>query len=470
LFARLLKYSVDSCQQVWQILDMQAHAKDGNGSKPGPKGKGLFRIVEFTNPSGNVAFRVTGWTLDGQRIRQNFSEHGEAVAKLQELEIQSANLESAARPVVTRLTPEQAAEAEAAFKALEGKFPDCPPARLGEAVRYYLDNYREPVRKITVEDAFKLFIQECEARNLRPLTITNLKGKTKELRDTYGKRNVSEIGADTLRELIFKPTRGAKARDNYRRVSHGFFEWARRERYCATNPAAAIAPIKADRGEPAVLTPEQASELLEAARTHKEGELVPYVALALFAGLRPTELARLEWHRINLKGKAITIGSDIAKMRSKRIVEMSDNLREWLAPYAVTQAPIVGSNFRRDFDAVKAIAGWGGASRKPETVKETKRKFKPDTLHNRELKAAEKAKAQTELKPWTQDVMRHSAISYHLARYQHEGKTATWAGNSPDMVQRHYKGLVTKPEARRFWKLSPPSNRKPGQPKTAKAV
>jgi integrase len=429
---------VDSCQIVWQLVDMQQHAKDGNGSKPGPKGKGLFRVVEFTNASGSQAFRVTGWTLDGERIRQNFADHAAAVSKLQELEIQSANLESAARPVVTRLTPEQAAEAEAAFKALDGK-------PLGQAVRYYLDNYREPVRKITVADAFKLFIVECEARNLRPLTLTNLTGKTKELRDTYGKRNVSEIGADTLREVIFKPTRGPKARDNYRRAIHGFFEWARKQGYCADNPAAKITPIKADRGEPAILTPEQAAALLDAARTYKGGLLVPYVSLALFAGLRPTELSRLTWERVNLKSRSITIGSDVAKMRAKRIVEMSDNLREWLAPYVVTGTPIVGPNFRRDIDAVKASAGWGGRSKGQTKTKE-------------------------DLKPWTQDILRHSAISYHLARYQHEGKTATWAGNSPDMVQRHYKGLVTKTHASRFWRILPPSNRKTGQRTTAKAA
>jgi integrase len=434
LFAGFLKRHVDICHACWQILDMQSHAT--NGSRPGPKGRNQFRIVEFTNPSGNTVFRVTGWTLDGERVRQNFASHPEAVSRMQELEIHAANLQTAARPVVTRLTPEQAAEAEAAFNQLDGK-------PLLDAVRYYLDNYRDPVRKITVADAFERFIAECEARNLRPLTLTNLRGKTKELRDTYGKRNVSEIGADTLREVIFKPTRGPKARDNYRRAIHGFFEWARKQGYCADNPAAKITPIKADRGEPAILMPEQAAALLDAARTYKGGVVLPYTALALFAGLRPTELARLAWERINLKSRTITIGSDVAKMRGKRLVEISDNLREWLSPFAVAKPPIVGPNFRRDFDAVKATAGFGGRSHKSKSG---------------------------ELQPWTQDILRHSAISYHLARCQHEGKTATWAGNSPDMIQRHYKGLVTQAQARRFWKIEPPSNRKILQLATTKAA
>jgi hypothetical protein len=51
--------------------------------------------------------------------------------------------------------------------------------------------------------------------------------------------------------------------------------------------------------------------------------------------------------------------------------------------------------------------------------------------------------------------MRHAAISYHLAKSQHEGQTATWAGNSPTVVQQHYKGLVKEADARDFWSLLP---------------
>jgi hypothetical protein len=258
LFAGFLKMPVDSCQLIWQLVDMQAHAT--NGSKPGPKGKGQFRILEFINASGSKAYRVTGWALTGERVRQNFSDHAAALARMQELEIQSANLESAARPVVTRLTPEQAAEAEAAFAELDGK-PMLP------AIRFFLENYREPVRKITVANAFTEFIAERESSNLRPLSIVNLKSRAKELVETYGGRIVGEIQADTLRELINKPTRGPKTRGNVRRVLHAFFAWANKQGYAAENCAAKIAPIKADRHEPAILTVEQADELLSAART-----------------------------------------------------------------------------------------------------------------------------------------------------------------------------------------------------------
>jgi hypothetical protein len=106
--------------------------------------------------------------------------------------------------------------------------------------------------------------------------------------------------------------------------------------------------------------------------------------------------------------------------------QLPANLLAWLTPHATKKTPLRGVNWRRDFDAVKAAAGWGA-----------------------------KSKEQPELKPWTQDIMRHTAISNHLAHYQHEGKTATWAGNSPDIIQRHYKGLVKQSEAVEFWSIAP---------------
>ena len=30
-----------------------------------------------------------------------------------------------------------------------------------------------------------------------------------------------------------------------------------------------------------------------------------------------------------------------------------------------------------------------------------------------------------------------------------------WAGNSPDIIQRHYKGLVKQADAKEFWTIKP---------------
>ena len=84
----------------------------------GARGKGIFRIIEFSNPSGETAFRVTGWTVDGERIRQNYKTHLEAVARKQKLETEAANLADAGQTVFTRLKPSEVADAEGALGVL----------------------------------------------------------------------------------------------------------------------------------------------------------------------------------------------------------------------------------------------------------------------------------------------------------------------------------------------------------------
>ena len=56
---------------------------------------------------------------------------------------------------------------------------------------------------------------------------------------------------------------------------------------------------------------------------------------------------------------------------------------------------------------------------------------------------------------WPHNALRHSFGSYHLAMHNDDLKTAFQMGNSPTMVHRHYKALVTKSEAERFWALRP---------------
>src|SRR5205823_4433814 len=80
--------------------------------------------------------------------------------------------------------------------------------------------------------------------------------------------------------------------------------------------------------------------------------------------------------------------------------------------YVVAKPSFAFTNFQRDLAKVKNAAGFNG-------------------------KEGEKG-----LRPWVPDYMRHTAISNHFAHHKHEGETASWAGNSPNVIHRHYKALV----------------------------
>ena len=394
-------------------------------------------VIPFTNSGGSQAWRVSGM-YGAKQIRANFKTEEEALAKKDELLNELASVVTAVVRRPTRLTDEQLREAEVAYSEMGDR-----PLLL--AVRFFNENYRDPVNKITVKEAYDKFIAEKELNNLRADSIRNLEVRVGFLSKGHPDRLVSDVLSDHLRDIVFKEGRSAVTNDNVRRALSSFFTWAMEHKFCAANPMLAIKPVKTERDEPETLSVGQARNLIEKAAAFKDGVILPYIALGLFAGIRPTELARITWDNIDLEAGTITIGGKIAKMRQRRIVDMvcltpkdnegkeqklPANLLAWLMPHAVKKPPIRGVNWRRDFDAVKQAAGWG-----TETEK------------------------NPQLKPWTQDIMRHTAISNHLAYFQHEGKTAAWAGNSPDIIQRHYKGLVKQTEAVEFWGVLPVANK-----------
>ncbi len=43
----------------------------------------------------------------------------------------------------------------------------------------------------------------------------------------------------------------------------------------------------------------------------------------------------------------------------------------------------------------------------------------------------------------------------YLAEHNQELETGGWAGNSPNVIHQHYKGLVKEADAHEFWTITP---------------
>jgi len=100
-----------------------------------------FVISPFTNLSGEIVSRVSGW-LAGKRIRRNFSTRTEAEAERQVLELQRVQAATGVRVTATRLSDKQLQEAEVALHRLADR--DCS---LLEYLDYALANYENPGSK-----------------------------------------------------------------------------------------------------------------------------------------------------------------------------------------------------------------------------------------------------------------------------------------------------------------------------------
>jgi hypothetical protein len=51
--------------------------------------------------------------------------------------------------------------------------------------------------------------------------------------------------------------------------------------------------------------------------------------------------------------------------------------------------------------------------------------------------------------------LRHAFCSFHYALHANESLTAQQAGNSPQMIHAHYKGLATRAEAQKWFRVLP---------------
>ena len=450
-------------------------AKPKTKTKAKRAAKERFHVIHFTNPSGHSVFRVAGYKADGSRVRENYKTQEEAIAAKANLDLEVANFQT---DIVTRMKPTTLSDSvlrsfESAYAIMQANplLRDKDPIFLAE---FTTANYRAPINKITVLAAYDLFIAEREKQNRRPDTIRNLKGRLGMFHRLYGAKNVSDLTSDDCRDFVMRDNTGPRTQINNRLAGSNFLNWCLRRKYTDTNPMLVVDKPATDSHEPSVLAVHDCRRLLSAAQEYNQGVLLPYVAISLFAGLRPAEVARLTWDRIDLEEKTITLDGSMAKTRQRRIVKLSDNALDWLTPMAIKKPAFVPAAFARHFGRVKKAAGYGNekAEQEKREAAAAKKKASKTAEPVAPAKKTDKTEKAEKLRPWVQDYMRHTAVSMFLATNKHEGEAATWAGNSPNILHKHYKGLVKEADAKEFWAITPKTVKSPitKLPTTAKAA
>ena len=172
---------------------------------------------------------------------------------------------------------------------------------------------------------------------------------------------------------------------------------------------------------------------------HSRPEMVPFLAIGAFAGLRSAEIERLDWSEVHLDDKFIEIKAAKAKTASRRIVPITDNLAKWLKDHAKDEGRVV------PFDNVNKQIGW--------LVEDTNQALKEAA--KKDGKDAEKVKKVK----WKKNALRHSFISYRVAEIQDVAKVALEAGNSPQIIFQHYRELVQPKEAKAWFGIEPASGK-----------
>jgi integrase len=230
--------------------------------------------------------------------------------------------------------------------------------------------------------------------------------------------DIAKIKSADLDAWLRSFAHSGRSRNNTRGLLVTLFRFARSAGHLPRGQmteAEHLSRAKDKGGEIEIFSVDELSRLLNASGN----AVLPYIALGAFAGIRTAEIHRLTWDSIRWGQRVIEIKAGMAKTSQRRLIPLLDNLVLWLQQIPDRTGPIV------------KLA-------RPEKTA-------------REIVAVSCQPIVT----WKHNALRHSYASYRLAVIQDAGKLALEMGNSPSMVFRHYRELVTVEEANAWFAIVP---------------
>lgn len=396
--------------------------------------------------------RKRPWKLDGyyggRRVRLFFSSKAEAEAERTRLSKEGDE----AGPQGDRLSPRE----RIVFAELRDRL-GAVGATMEEAVGFFLEHGRAPLRPVRMVDLMEAAIAAKDGEGKSTRYLTALRSSVGQLCRWQGAGGM--WAHEITRELLEDWSRGngwsGKTRRNYLIDVRTVFEWGKREGMVRRNPTDGMTlPAGTTDGEVGVLGVLDVRRLIGAAMprrvgggqeavgggqaavlAEKEGVLLWYVVLGVFAGLRPErEIGLCRMGDVNLDEGTVVVRAGSAKSRSRRVVDLSPgavNLLKVGRPALVdywraegmeakeAELGVCPRNLRKRLESLRIRAGFG-----------------PD-------------------RPWIADGMRHSFASYHLAMWQNENLLKAQMGHSigSEVLWQHYRARVTRKEAEAFWRI-----------------
>lgn len=356
-----------------------------------------------TRIGGKLFWQVTIPKLGGGRERRTFKDRAEAQTFLDLSKVQRENFGNAALSLSESFRV-QALECEAQLSPF-GK-------TLRDATKFYLAHLRQLETSLPVSAVVAELIEMKRAAHKSERYVKDLGLRLGRFAKTHGDRSAASITGKELDAWLAGLAVAPGTRNTFRRDIRTLFSFCTKRGYCPNNEAQGTERAEDVDKPPGILTPAQCSALLGACGD----DVLPYVAISLFAGLRAAELEKLDWAEVDMESGHIEVTAAKSKTKRRRLVPISENLAEWIRPVAALAGPVAPVGLRKRFDAVKALAG---------------------------------------LKAWPQNAMRHSFGSYRLAACADAARVSLEMGNSPAMVFAHYRELVKPADAAKYWNIRP---------------
>jgi integrase len=387
-----------------------------------------FRIRLKSTPAGK-RYQVDLGRRSGKHVRKTCETKEEAIDWARKENIKIGNKGFAA----ANFSDQQQSDA---LEALDVLTPF--GVNLRAAAKFYAKHHQQVDETNGFGALVEHYIQEKErnlaSKDLRPRSLAEIKKWLKPCKEHFGHMAIDAIAAQDMDGLLDELGKKPTARNNIKRHLSGFFNWAITNDKTSANPVKRMRKIVVETHTPQIYTPKEVAGLFTKAE-ELHPELVPYLSLAFFAGVRPEEIIRLCWRDIDLSLGEIHIRAEQSKTRSARIVTIPENLKSWLLKYRQKDGAVFASSD-------STLKRWRAEIHKEASI------------------------------PSIQDGARHTFATFHLALEGVDETLHQLGHTDSKMLQRHYKGLAKnrKAQAEKFFQIVPDAETKIIQMKKAGAA
>jgi integrase len=293
---------------------------------------------------------------------------------------------------------------------------------INDSTDFYLDHLERVRRcKTTVAELATELLEAKRKDGRSEIYLRDLRNRLAIFCRDFGSQPVAAVSAREISNWLRMVNGSPKTRTNFRQNISVLFGYAADEGMIDGNPVLRVKKPKLVDKAPEIFSVDELTALLNTASTVAP-DVMPILAIGAFAGLRESEIKRLDWRDIDLRRGFIEVKAEKAKTAKRRIVRIQPNLAQWLAPYATMSGAVVPSNSRKKLDAVRKAA----------------------SLHH-----------------WSKNGLRHSFASYRLAATNDAATVAAELGHSTSqMLYSTYREVVLPEEAVRYWKITPAADAK----------
>lgn len=354
---------------------------------------------------------VVSYKQGGRRERRYFSTKAEARAFADEKQVELLNV-GRKHGEITEAERQAVILARDMAEAYAAK--GVPDFSLEAALKHYAAHLDACRVSVPTLEAYDAFLTAKERERLSAPYLADIASRVQAFAKKHKKKLVAEITREDVAAYLNRLGLAPLTLSNHHRMISVFLTWCQKQGWTPGNVAEGWKAPRVKTEEPGLLTLPQVRALLDAAAP----EIVPALAVSLFAGLRAAEVERLDWANVDFEHGAIMLAARNAKTNRRRVVPMPENLVAWLTPHRQPAGPVRPS---------------------------------PQIWRNR----LRDARAAAGIKAWPHNACRHSCASYAYGLEEDPAKVAARLGHGVDVLEKHYKGLVKPGEGKAFFAILP---------------